>query len=69
MFIQQHGLTHFAAATILTGVTVTLVDFSLAVVASKPRSAGAGVAALASVGAWGIILAWLVVGAVIQVWS
>lgn len=62
-------LTHFAAATILTGVAVTLVDLDLTVFASKPRSAGAGVTALASVGARGIILAWLVVGAVVQVWS
>ena len=60
--------TYFAAASVLAGVAVTLVGFDLAVLAGEAGSAGAGVAALAGVGARGFVLARLVVGAVVQVW-
>lgn len=62
-------LTHFAAAAVLAGVAVTLVGLNLAVFAREAGPAGAGVAALASVGAGGVVLTWLVVGAVVQVCS
>lgn len=62
-------LTHFAAAAVLAGVAVTLVGLNLAVFAREAGSAGAGVAALPSVGAGGIVLTWLVVGAVVKVCS
>lgn len=62
-------MTYFAAAAVLAGVAFTLVGFVLAVCSGEPRPAGASVAALTGVGARGIILARLVVGAVVQVWS
>lgn len=67
--IRSAVLTHFAAAAVLAGVAVALVGLDLTVFASEPRLAGAGVAALAGVSARGVILARLVVGAVVQVWS
>ena len=62
-------MTHFAAATVLAGVAVALVGLDLAVFAGEPGSAGAGVAALAGVGAGSVIATRLVVGAVVQIWS
>lgn len=62
-------LANFAAAAVLAGVAVALVDLDLAVFSGEAGPAGAGVAALTRVGARGVVLARLVVGAVIQVWS
>lgn len=59
--------THVATSSILAGVAVTLVGLQLAVGAPEARPAGAGVAALARVGAGGPIGARLVVGAVVEV--
>lgn len=67
--IRFGALIYLAAATVLAGVAVALVGLNLAVFACEPRPAGAGIAALASVGARGVILARLVVGAVVQIWS
>lgn len=64
---QQGMLTYFAASTVLARVAVAFVGFDLTVLAGEPRSTGAGVAALASVGARGIVLTRLVVGAVVQI--
>lgn len=66
---QQLHQTYFAAAAVLAGVAVALVGFDLAVFASEAGPAGAGVAALTGVGARGLVLTRLVVGAVVQVWS
>lgn len=62
-------LANFAAAAVLAGVAVALVGLDLAVLSGEARPAGAGVAALTRVGARGVVLARLVVGAVVQVWS
>lgn len=61
------GATHLAAAAILAGVAVALVGLDLAVDAGEAGLAGAGVAALPRVGARGLVLARLVIGAVVQV--
>lgn len=55
------------AAAIPTGVAVTLAEFQLAVHTSVARAAGAGVTPLPAVGTRGSILAWGVVGAVIEI--
>lgn len=62
-------LTYFAASAVRAGVAVAFVGLGLAVLAGESGLAGAGVAALASVGARSTVLAWLVVGAVVQIWS
>lgn len=62
-------VTHFAAATVPAGVAVALVGLDLAVFAGEAGPAGAGVAALTGVGAGSVVAAWLVVGAVVQIWS
>lgn len=62
---SNSSVTHFAAAAVFAGVAVTLIGLSLAVYTSEPRLAGAGVTALSSVGARGIILARLVISAVV----
>lgn len=59
--------THVAAASVLAGVAVALVYLQLAVGAAVAGPAGAGVAALACIGAGGPISTRLVVGAVVQV--
>ena len=59
--------TYVAAASVFAGVAVALVRFQLTVGAAKAGPAGAGVAALARVGARGAIGTWLVVGAVVEV--
>lgn len=61
-------MTYFAAAAVLAGVPVALVDLDLAVFSGEAGSAGAGVAALTRVGAGGVVLTRFMVGAVIQVW-
>lgn len=55
------------AATIPTGVAVTLAEFQLTVHTSVARAAGAGVTPLPAVGTRCSILAWGVVGAVIEI--
>ena len=67
--IRSVSVTYFAAAAVLARVAVALVGLDLAVLAGEPGPAGAGVAALAGVGARSAVLARLVVGAVVQVWS
>lgn len=67
--IRSDASTYLAAAAVPAGVAVALVGLDLTVLAGEPGPAGAGVAALAGVGARGVVLAWLVVGAVVQVWS
>lgn len=62
---SNNSVTHFAAATVFAGVAVAAIGLSLAVHTSEPRLAGAGVTALSSVGARGIILARLVISAVV----
>lgn len=59
--------THFAAAAILAGVALAIVGLDLTGDAGEAGLAGAGVAALPSVGARGFVLARLVIGAVVQV--
>lgn len=61
------ALTYFAAAAVLAGVAVALAGLHLTVLAGEAGPAGARVAALASIGARGIVLARLMVGAVVQV--
>lgn len=62
---SNNSVTHFAAATVFAGVAVALIGLGLTVYTSEPRLAGAGVTALSSVGARGIILARLVISAVV----
>lgn len=57
--------THIAAASILAGVTVTLIGFQLTVGASEAGPACAGIAALARVGAGCTVGTGLVVCAVV----
>lgn len=67
--VRSGALTYFAAAAVLAGVAVALVGLDLTVLAGEAGPAGTGVAALARVGTRSIVLARLVVGAVVQVWS
>ena len=62
-------LTHRAAASVPAGGAVALVGLDLAVLAAEAGWAGARVAALARVGARGLVLTRPVVGAVVQVWG
>ena len=64
---HQSRSTYITAATILARVAVALAGLDLAVGAAEAGLAGAGVAALACVGASGVVLAWLVVGTEVQV--
>ena len=59
--------THQAAASVLTGLAVTLPDLRVTVDPSEAGQAGAGEAALARVHARGSIGAGPVVGAIVQV--
>lgn len=61
------SLAYLAAAAILAGVAVALVGLDLAVDAGEAGLARARVAALACVGARGLVLARLVIGAVVEV--
>lgn len=56
-----------ATASIFAWVTITFVGLDFTVCAGEARFAGAGVASLTSVGAGGIVLAWPVVRAVVQI--
>lgn len=60
-------LTHFATSAVLAGVAVALVGLNLAVLPCEAGSAGARVAALAGVGARGIVPTRPVIGAIVQV--
>lgn len=61
------GDTYVAAASILAGIAVTLIGLYLTGFAAVSRTTGTGVAALPRVGTGGFVMAWLVVGAVVQV--
>lgn len=61
----NNSVTHVAAAAVFAGVAVASVGLSLTVDTSEPGLAGAGVAALSSVGARRVILARLVISAVV----
>lgn len=67
--VRSGALTYFAASAVRAGVAVAFIGLGLAVFASETGLTGAGVAALAGVGARSIVLARLVVGAVVQIWS
>lgn len=58
---------HRAAAAISAGVAVAFVGLDLAVFPGEAGPAGAGVAALAGVGARGLVLTRPVIGAIVQV--
>lgn len=55
------------AASVATGVAITLAELQLAVYASVARATGAGIAPLPAVGARGPILARGMVGAVVEI--
>lgn len=59
--------THVAAASVLAGVAVALIGFQFTVGATEAGPAGAGVTALARVGAGCAVGAGLVVSAVVQI--
>lgn len=59
--------THLATSTVLAGVAVAFVGLDLAVFPGETGSAGAGVAALAGVGARSVVLTGAVIGAIVQV--
>lgn len=61
------AVTHLTAAAVPARVAVALVGLQLAVDAGEAGLARAGVAALPGVGARGVVLARLVIGAVVQV--
>lgn len=67
MTILAHLYTYITTSSVLAGVAVTLVGFQLTVGSSEAGSAGAGVAALARVGAGCTVGTGLVVGAVVEV--
>lgn len=58
---------HLAAASIATGVAITLAELQFTVHACVPGATGAGVASLPAVGARCPILAWGVVGTVVEI--
>lgn len=55
------------AASVATGVAITLAELQLAVYASVAWATGAGIAPLPTVGACCPILAWGMVGAVVEI--
>lgn len=58
---------HLTAASIATGVAVTLAEFQFTVDASEARATSTGVAPLPTVGARCPILAWGMVGAIVEI--
>lgn len=58
---------HLTAASVATGVAITLAELQLAVYASVAWATGAGIAPLPTVGACCPILAWGMVGAVVEI--
>ena len=64
-----HTTTYSAAASVATGASRTFIDLDLTAGPCEARGTGAGVAALAGVGAGSSVEARFVVGTVIQIWN